>query len=221
MNSIKTKQIAKSLFVGFFWTCAVQLQAAAPQARPIGSSEGQRQPLKAAPATQPKAAPAPQQTRPQPQPQPRTSPTPQPRPVPYRPQNAPVAPSPYQNTNNQFGQTPVRHGQPSAQFQQANQFNNPTNQAENAGAPNATARFFVKWGTWYVVSAIAFLGLNTTDSSPSPWYLVLGGTAIFELIVMLLYYMGEGMNYLIFGPSGPAQATQQPAPMPQQVPMGR
>ena len=209
MSTIKTKYIGRSLFVGLFCTCAVQLQAASPQTRPA-SAEGQRKPVKTAPVAQPK--PAPQQTKPQPrpqpvarpnpQPQPGASPITQPRPAPSRVQNVPGAP-PAPSQNGRFPQAnTMRNGQAPSQFQQANAFANPTKQAKNAEDPNDVGRFFVKWGVFYVLFMVFALLFNLSDSS---WdldpLLIFGAPLGIALITMILYYMGEGINYLIFGPS--------------------
>ena len=209
--------------MGFFCTCAVQLQAASPQTRPV-STEGQRQP--GAPVVQPKPAPAPQ-ARPQPRPQPVARPNPQPqpgaspitqsRPAPNRVQNVSGAPAPSQNGRFPQANT-VRNGQAPSQFQQANSLASPTRQAENAGDPNAVARFFVKWGIFYAISTpiFTFLAWNNNDAD---FYVFVEVPLIFELLTMAIYYLGEGVNYLIFGPLVPVQAATQPAPMPQ-IPMG-
>ena len=52
------------------------------------------------------------------------------------------------------------------------------------------------------------------DKNDFTWPWLIGASAVLELIAMALYYIGEGVNYLIFDRSVPAQATTQPGPMP-------
>ena len=199
MHTIQRNYSTGSLFLGFFCTCALQLQAAqSPQA--ANPPQSQRPPAKEAPVAQSNPTATSQQVRPQPHFQ-------------ARPQTTVKTSTPVQPTPSP--QAAMRHGQTSSHFQQVNQLANPTHQRENGAASHAVARFFVKWIAFYGISVIIVSCFEFVACKLDVWYDILGVAAVGQLMFMLFYYLayylGEGVNYLIFG-STPAQAQSTQAP---------